>query len=80
MLGAQHEAAYVGTPESCFTFSLLLSAQYWLVTYLWFYQVYAVYILIFCIFGAIVRLKVFSMTSGGIQVRASSRVANANCT
>jgi hypothetical protein len=38
---------------------------YWLVNYVWYYIIYAIYVIIFCVLGAIVKLEVFRKTSIG---------------
>jgi hypothetical protein len=38
---------------------------YWLVNYCWYYILYAIYVIIFCVLGAIVQLEVFRKTSIG---------------
>ncbi|KAI8472690.1 MAG: P-loop containing nucleoside triphosphate hydrolase protein [Monoraphidium minutum] len=41
---------------------------YWLVTYTWFYALYALYIAIFMAFGSLIRLNMFIKNSFGVQI------------
>lgn len=41
---------------------------YWLVTYTWFYALYVLYMIVFIVFGSLIRLNMFIKNNIGVQV------------
>ncbi|KIZ06631.1 hypothetical protein MNEG_1315 [Monoraphidium neglectum] len=41
---------------------------YWLVTYTWFYALYVLYMIVFIVFGSLIRLNMFIKNNIGVQI------------